>query len=70
MGAFIYFIPSYAISHYLAYLLTRRFSSFFDRSKRVLFVLKVLLVTAPLFVVLFAAEVWLIGVYVKSFVWK
>lgn len=66
VGSFLYFLPAYALALSLGYWATQIFHDFFAREPRWQFVLKVLAVVLPLFGALFASELWLMGVYVRS----
>ena len=59
-GGFVVFLPAYVIALLIGYGATRQFPKFFDRSRRTLFVLKVLGVVLPVFAVLCLIQLALI----------
>jgi sterol desaturase/sphingolipid hydroxylase (fatty acid hydroxylase superfamily) len=56
-GGLILFLPPYVIALLAGYLATLNFSEFFDRRDRAKFVLKVLAVVIPVFILLSLIEV-------------
>lgn len=65
-GSFLYFLPAYVISLFSGYVATQIFRSKFSRQPRWKFVCKVLAVVLPIFAILFAIELWLMGVSVRG----
>jgi multisubunit Na+/H+ antiporter MnhF subunit len=59
-GGFVVFLPAYVIALLIGYVATRQFPKFFDRTKRTLFVLKVLAIVIPVFALLCLLELALI----------
>jgi len=59
-GGFLIFLPAYVLSLLIGYIAVRQFRKFFDRSKRSIFVLKVLAVVLPAFAVLSLIELALL----------
>jgi hypothetical protein len=58
-GGFILFLPAYVLALLCGYFATRKFTAFFDRKRRSMFVLKVLAVALPVFVILCWVEILL-----------
>jgi hypothetical protein len=59
-GGFVLFLPAYILSLAIGYLATVVWRRFFNREHRTTFVLKVLGVVLPTFLILVATEIWLL----------
>ncbi|MFI4941311.1 MAG: hypothetical protein ACHP7O_13350 [Burkholderiales bacterium] len=59
-GGFVIFLPAYIAALLVGYLAVKQFPLVFDRSKRTIFVLKVLAVVFSAFALLFIVELWLL----------
>jgi predicted PurR-regulated permease PerM len=56
-GGFIIFSPAYVLALFCGYLVTCKFNNFFDRKHRSLFVIKVLIIVLPIFIILCWLEI-------------